>query len=315
MLCSLGCNLNKANTWKNESIDTSLKSEIDILTSTIVTALLENNSEKIISMSGKAMFDNATEKELTEFVEAVSKMLKKDKFQILDEYYVLNSTDKGSNTLIGDEYTISYTALNNEIYTSLLEIKTESHLTLILELIYGKYGKEWKLNTCQIGHYKYLENTMLDFYQKSQTQYEKGYLINAVNNIQLTQQLIKPFKTTFSYRKESEINSFTNKLIQEIKEIYSFPDEVSSIKTKPIILALSPKILIDGIYPLVDYKSNINLSDTIALKKEYLELSKVVFEKYKGIKEENEIVIFKAFDEIPDGKTLIDTYTFIYRKK
>ena len=49
------------------------------------------------------------------------------------------------------------------------------------------------------------------------------------------------------------------------------------------------------------------------LKKEYLEVNKSIDIRFRGIHDENSTLIYKVWEEIPDGKTPINNYSFIHK--
>ena len=181
------------------------------------------------------------------------------------------------------------------MYTSLIEMETDQNVNLILGLIYGKYKDGWKLNICQIDNYRFNKMTAIDFYKKSKAQYEKGYIIDAANNIYLANELLNPNEKIWLYKDKATIEAFFTKIKTEIEEGYEFPMEVHSSKYKPQILGIVPAVRKEGVVPYVNYKTEIDINDTIALKKEYLEVAAYLKQKFKGFDSENDIAGYRAF--------------------
>ena len=73
--------------------------------------------------------------------------------------------------------------------------------------------------------------------------------------------------------------------------------------------------MIEGeIAPAVLYLTDINLDDTTALKKEYIQVKKEVNSLFKGINKDKKFVLYRALNEIPDGKKKVEHFGFIDRE-
>ena len=86
---------------------------------------------------------------------------------------------------------------------------------------------------------------------------------------------------------------------------------LSSIETKPQLFRIFPQVMKDGFFPMVYYRTDINLKDTISLKLENLKIRKVVDSIFTGIDKGKKFIFYWAFNEMPDGKKLIDRYGFV----
>lgn len=310
-----GCTLNPNQTWKNESINKDLKAEIHQLNERVIDAYIQNQPEKLIGLTGKAMLDVTSPKELTTMVEQISQYTIQKDFKIIDEYYVSNTSKGGNNVLFGEEYKIVYRALNREMYTSLLEIQINPISSILLTLIYGKYGEDWKINIIRYGDYACYGKTAVYFYQKAKKLQEKGHLIDATKNLYVAQQLYAPINGIGKYSTKEPIDNLLKKIEIEVYEKYHFPIEVSSISSKPSILNINPNLVEEG--PILDftYYTNINLNDTLALEQEYLKLLHFVGKEFKGVLEENNFFLFNAVNQIPDGETPVNAHLFIHEVK
>jgi hypothetical protein len=284
---------------------------IDKLNRKIITAFINNDVKQFQSLAGPGFLETINGADLELFVEKVHKILKDDKITVLEEFHVKNTSIGEKNILQGDGYTISFAGINQETYLSLIECNMEPNTTLLMGLIYGKYENAWKINILQVGAYKYNGMTANDLYLKSKKQHSKGHIIDASNNIFLAQQLLKPLYEILTFNQETEITDFAKQVFSELSYL-KLPYELDKIKSKPQILGFSPKILSEGIFLLIEYKTNLDISNTRALKEEYLKIFKQLKQEFKGIDQENNIILFRALEQIPDGKTPVNTYTFAH---
>lgn len=111
---------------------------------------------------------------------------------------------------------------------------------------------------------------------------------------------------------------FFSTVLDDANNKFKFPVTVSQLKTTPQIFAVSPQYTgdkaNDGIVPLIKYKSNIKLTDTVALKAENKDLQSVIGIVFKGIDQNNKTIFYQAFN-LDDGKPNNKHYGFIQKIK
>lgn len=312
------CNIGTSGTWKNEDIDESLKNEIRVLNDKIVVAVTTNNTNLFKDIMSEKLKEKS-EGELDKFIEHFNKRIKNKDYKILDEYHIKNSTTHIGNTVIsgvdGDnDYVIHYQALNREMFISLI-ISVNGMDEFLFTNIYGKYPDGWKLNIFQVGQYTINNKTATELFLKAQSDYKKGYLVDAANNMFLGSQISKPANNFLKYQKEDEMKKFYETIMNEIKSKYQFPMIISEIGSKPQILNISPKGIDEGYFPMVEYLTNLDLKDTVAIKTENDKIHKNIGNVFKGIDKDKKYVFYKAYNEIPDGKTPVPTYGFVKKLK
>jgi len=307
-----GCSVSSEN-W-NDHIDTATRAEIKILDNKVIEAFNEGNPQELEKLFSEEL-KKKSENELTAFVDKAHQFLKTKDYSLLDEYLATNSATGTTATAMkgisGEyDYKITYTAVTKETYISLLldNGKANKHL---ITCIYGKYGNDWKLNVLRIGDYSYFGKTAVDFYKQAKLNYEKGNIIDAASDVSVIQQIATPADNIFHYQNAETMAAFANKVLTEVNAKFPLPKKVEEIKTNPQILNVIPIAMAEGIYPSVGYLSKINLKDTVSLKKENDELKNIIGKIFPGIDKEKKYVFFKAYNEIPNGKTSVDTYGFI----
>ncbi len=308
------CNVGTSETWKDENIDASLKREIETLDNKVIEAIASNNtmllkkimSEKLLEKSGK---------NIGQLIEQVGRVISSKNFNILNQYHVKNSTTGIGNTVLSgiskeNDYIIHYQALNKEIFISI--IIPENRLDeFIITNIYGKYPDGWKLNILQFGQYRINGQTAPELYSKAKGEYEKGYLVDAANDIFLSSRVANPANKFWQYQKEDEIKKFYNKVLTEIKSEYSFPLTLEKINTKPQIMNIFPFGMQEGYFPMVEYLTNINLKDTVKTKIENDQIHQSIGKVFKGLDKDKKYIFYKAYNEIPNGKTPVPAYGFV----
>jgi hypothetical protein len=99
-------------------------------------------------------------------------------------------------------------------------------------------------------------------------------------------------------------------VLTDAKSKYHFPLTLDRIASKPKLLNIYPQMVEEGYFPLVVYKSDINLKDTVSLKAEYEEVKTDVKQMFTGIGKGNKYIFYQAYNVIPDGRHLVPDYTF-----
>lgn len=309
----MGCSVGSGN-W-NDHINAADREKIKALDSKIIDALAENNPDKLKEIFSEEL-EKKTSSEIGKFVETVHEKFKPKNYSILDEYLENNSaigtTATAMKGVSGEsDYKISYPVLTKETYISLL-INNGPAKSELVTCVYGKYGSNWKLTVLKIGDFSYFGKTAIDFYKQAKANYEKGNLIDATNDIVMIQRTATPADNMFYYQNGAIMSAFANKVWAEANAKIVLPKTVEEIRSKPQILNVSPTPMAEGIYPTVGYLSKINLEDTLALRKENDELKRIIGGILPGIDKEKKYVFFKVYNEIPNGKTPVKSYGFVF---
>jgi hypothetical protein len=133
----------------------------------------------------------------------------------------------------------------------------------------------------------------------------------------ITSQLVSPGGTYFSFNKESDMKIFFSKVIDEANTTYRLPIVINQLKTNPQIFSMSPQVVEEaghqGVFPVIRYKSSIKLTDTVALKAENQALQQNIGNIFKGMDQNNQYILYQAYNQIPDGKTAPKHYGFIQK--
>lgn len=311
------CNMGTSGTSENENIEKEKREEIKLLNDKLFNAIMNNDITGVKALMSDKLLETAGN-DIDKLIYNVSSSFKSHSYKILDQYNVQNSTTGANNTLTANsknkDYSISYLALNKEMYVSLL-LPNGLENKLLITVIYGNYDNQWKINILHFGQYSLLNKTALDYYNLAKESYNKSYLIDAVNYISLSKQCLKPANEVFKYKKEKEINDFYNKTINEANSKFTFPVTIENINTKPKIFRIFPQMTPEGYFPMVYYLSTINLDNKIALKIENDKIKKEINQLFKGIDKDKKYVFYWVFNEMPNGQKLVEHYGFIDQLK
>ena len=156
-----------------------------------------------------------------------------------------------------------------------------------------------------------MDKDAFDWYQTAKSDYDKGYLIDAANDLTLSYQLRKPANQFWQYQKEQEIEGYEQKVMADINSKFSFPMTVDYVKTKPQIFRIFPQGMNEGYFPAIFYITNIDMNDTTKLSKECNEIHSKIGELYKGIDKNKKMIFYRAFKSIPTGTNPVENYGFV----
>ncbi|MFI5159518.1 MAG: hypothetical protein ACHQF4_11675 [Sphingobacteriales bacterium] len=315
-----GCHVGTSGTWRNGRISLEVKQKIDALNKKLFEAIVTKDPTKLKQLMSPPLLEKSGSN-LDTIITSFNNKFNATSYDVLDDYYTKNSTTNISNTVFpnrGDsnDYKIQYLALNQEMYVSLL-ISKNLPVNFIILAIYGKYDNGWKLNILQLGEYSILNKTAPEYYNESRNQYNKGNLIDAADLIITASEIAHPVNEYLTYQNDDEMKTFYAKALKDANAKYQFPITVNKVKTNPQVFGVSPQLIVngndEGIFPMVKYKSGIELGDTVALKVENNAIQKVIGNIFKGINNGKGYIIYQAFNQIPDGKTLVKQYGFIQK--
>ncbi len=315
LLLLQSCNLNTSFTKTNSEIDKDLRNEIRVLNNRLFEAITSGDVSKARSMMSDKLLSRQTKKEIDSLLLQLGNAFKAKDYKVMDEYYVSNRKADVQNTIFSQDkgengYKVSYKALDKEMYVSLLLPKGQIHDVLILA-IYGKVGNNWKINILQFGQFSIFHKTAPEYLKLAKDSRDHSEMINAVTNIMLAKQCVTPGGGVFTYNDAKEIDESYEKILKKANEMYPLPRVLNSVKTNPTLFRVAPEIFDDGVFPMVHYVSKIDLKDTLNLRREFENIRFEVNRLFTGINKHKKYVLYRAYQELPDGKKLVKYYGFV----
>lgn len=307
-------NLNVAGMWKDDNIDPKIKAKIYKLNNQFVEGFTKSNPDTVFDICSDKLLETG-KNDLNMLILQMGKNYLKEDFKILNDFYN-KSTTKNSRTRVltglsdNHDYSIGFKAINNEVFVS-VGYFDEFPVQMGFTFIYGKYNDKWKLNIIQIGVLMIMEKDAFDWYTSAKKEFEKGHLIDASIHISLARQMIKPANELWLYQKEDEIIKYSEEVTKEINSKYTFPLMVDYVETKPQIYRIYPQVMSEGGFPMIEYTTKIELSDTVNLAKENDEIHNKIGQLFKGIEKGKKMIFYSASNSIPRGYQPVKTYGFI----
>ena len=296
--------------WKNEKINGGVKADFHARNEELIGYIKLNQVKRVKAMLSRELsHDNSTEA----LIEHLSNRFNDNKYQLLDEYYLVNKyidadTIKASGTGI-NAYSLTWSQPAQEMYISMFIPKDGENKHLI-SIVYSKLDYGWRITGLEVEPYSFNGETCPELFNRAKAAYNKGYLIDAVNTAALAVTCRQPM-SVWQYAVQDSLGDFYNRILGLANEKYHFPYVLTEVPAKPRIFRVFNQIDERGAFPMVHYLTSIPLKDTVALKKENAQVRKVIGEIMPGIDKDKKYVFYAAFNERPSSRREVDRFEMI----
>jgi len=302
-----GCSHPKPGFWVNDKIDPDKRAKLHELNNLVFKDIKARDDKHIRSFLSKELLDA---KSLNREVELIGNYLKKDDYELYNEYYVVNKwhdqdTIKLPVTGI-NSYSLYYKGLEKEMYIAFYLPKTGNAKKMIT-VIYCNYSYGWKVAKFGLAFYTINNKTAPELYNLAKEELSKGYLSDAVTTIDLAKSCLVPSEV-WKYPQEDQIGAFSNSLVVMANNKFKEPF-IINVPTHPrIFRVFNEKTPDEYYYPEIYYLSSIKLKDTIAIRKEYMAVKKEIGKTIPGIDKDKKFLFFGVFNERPTFKKPVDHF-------
>jgi hypothetical protein len=308
------CEKDKPGTYANDKISSGKRQDFHKLNDQLFAAFKDNKTDQVENMMSRDLLDNPAYKRT---VELISNQSKSGNYTTLDEYYINNVTDQKPQSSYDikitssgtDPYTISYRSPSQETYIALLIPKGPADQWLV-SAFFDKYDYGWKLSKLEFAPYSFSGKTAPGLLKLAKQQHAKGYLVDAVNTMELATKCARP-NDEWQYNNEAEIYQVYGNAMNEANAHYHFPLTIQQVPTKPQIFRVLTQTMPEGVFPMIYYISKINVNDTTAVKKENESIKKVIGQILPGIDKDKEYLLFSAFNERPTGGKSVPSFDMV----
>ncbi|MEO6633648.1 MAG: hypothetical protein ABIN13_18045 [Mucilaginibacter sp.] len=293
--------------WKNEKINGGVKADFHARNEELIGYIKLNQVKRVKAMLSRELsHDNSTEP----LIEHLSNRFNDNKYQLLDEYYLVNKyidadTIKASGTGI-NAYSLTWSQPAQEMYISMFLPKDGENKYLI-SIVYSKLDYGWRITGLEAAPYTFNGETCPELFNRAKAAYNKGYLIDAVNTAALAVKCIQPMPV-WQYAEQDSLADFYNRILALANEKYHFPYVLTELPTKPRIFRVFNQTDERGSFPMIHYLTTISLKDTVALKKENAQIRKIIGKIMPGIDKDKKYVLYSAFNEKPVSTREVDRF-------
>ncbi|RWY57464.1 hypothetical protein [Mucilaginibacter gilvus] len=306
----LGCS--KPGYWKNNEISEGKRDDMHELNDKALDLIKKGDTEILESLLSKELIaENSTDAR----VKNIGHALVTDTFKRMDEYYVVNKY-LGADTIKShlkdvNAYSLIYPAVTQEMYfMHFIQAKKEVPNKQIITIGYAKYSYGWKIGFMDMQPYGFNGKNAQELYKTAQEQYNKGQLIDALNNMNLAIVSLRPSEL-WVYDNEAEVHRFYNKVTVDAAKVYKFPTPVDDLLSRPYIISINNKTTREGSFPQITYITKVKLKDTAAIKAENLLIRKALIKLMPGIDKNNQYIYYLAYNQQPTSENYLSRYDMV----
>lgn len=302
-----GCDTDKPGIYKNNDINKSEHERFQKLNVQLLDAVKANKPAEVENMMSKELLETEGNRRT---LELINLHIQSGKYAMLDEFYIVNDTDyiiKPINTVAmdGTKYNLHCPLTSLESYIAFIVPQSKGD-KFMLTAVYNKYDYGWRLTALNFKPYTMAGKTAPQLCLKALEEYNKGYLVDAYLTMRLANTCMQP-SNLWSYPQRvgmSELDGKINNIIMS----YTYPLVMEEVPTKPKIFEVNYQTNNEGIFPVIRYVSSIDISDTIALKKENDIVKKTIGKMFLGIDHDKKYIYFSAYDQLPKPKNKIVSF-------
>ena len=318
MLLSYSCTsgVTKNEIFKNDKIDPVTRKTLSDLDKKVYNYLCDNNYEALSKLFSDSLLDRINTDFGQKFMPQIQKVIKGKTYSVFDEFYIREVKPADTVNIASGEndnaYKIKFRSEENETYLSML-VCGDSVNEVMLTFIYCNIKGTWKVMNIMGEDYSLAGKTAIAQYNYGKALEQQGDLIDAVNILGLSNHCLSPGGKIFKYSKAQEISVFSDSLYKKANAKYPLPYTLNEVSTTPKIVNIHCETYDHVFIPMIMYQSSIYVADTVRLKKENEEIQEKIGSIFPGILKTNKTILYRAYNDLPDGKNSPRYYGYIQR--
>lgn len=273
---------NTSDVTVTEKIDAKLKEQIRDKNDSLMVAF-SSSDLAIYKELGSEKFVKNLQANTRIVSEPFRKGFFKAVFTVYDEFLVTNNGARDKIEIPSKHgYTFSFVNEEKQSLVSFLKV-SRGQLDYLITVIYGYTNNKWQVNEL---YYSFLGNwgqTTPDFYKMAKQYEAKGMLLNAYLAANTAAVCSDSHNDNFTWNDVKRIKLYEKTLFAKVNEKYSFPITLTKVPTKPVVVSLEPNVIINETVPCINYQTSISIKDTIAIKKEQVEVKSAIKTIFKDL--------------------------------
>jgi len=291
--------------WKNEQINGDVRADFHARLEELITVIKFNQIKRVRAILSRELnSDDYTES----LVDHLSNRFNDDNYSLFDEYHIISKfTDDDTVKATGydiNRYGLIYPQPAHEMYVAFYLPKKMKNAWLI-SIIYSKLDYGWRVTSLDAEHYTINGKTGPELFNIAKDDFNKGYLIDAVNTAAMAESCIKP-APGWQYPDQDNLHDFYGRIVALANDKFKFPLVLNEVPTKPKIFRVFNQANDEGSFPMVHYLSSIKLKEEAAIRRENAQIRKVIGKIMPGIDKNKKYVQYSAFNELPSAKREVD---------
>jgi hypothetical protein len=306
------------NTVKHgKQIDPKTKETIYKLNEQVCKYFADNDYPNLSKLFSDKLKSAVTQDFKDQFVPRVGSSMKGKKHAIFDEFEIQNNVPDSPVVVNGGtgeyEYTVNFIAEKGESYFVMLTVGDTVN-EIMLSVLYHKNGEKWEVNILRAENYSLSKKNAVDLFEQARKLKYSGDLMDGLNILGAAVDCSSPVGQLFKYKIAEHLRDFADTLNFETKKKYTLPMKVEQVTTKPNIFNVHCELVEGQLVPIIFYQTSLFIKDTNALKLENEELHQKIGDIFTGMDKNNNMIIYRTYNDIPDGKTTPYYFNFIKKK-
>lgn len=231
-------------------------------------------------------------------------------YALHSEYLVIAAADTG-NTKVKERdmginnFNLQVPTRTKEMYVA--QFTTNAPQSWMLTAIYSKLDYGWKIDALEISPYTENGKTAPELMVYAKDLLKKGAYLDANNAMACAANCMQP-SAYMNYVNQKEIMDYVNVAGEAVSSHQPLPIPLAEIATRPEIWRVTIERNKEGAFPNINYISTINLLDTVALKKENLDVQKAMPGAMAGIEKNNKYIYYTIYNKGAKGVPIADHY-------
>ena len=315
LLCLLQSCSSEIGSWRNDQIKGSKREDLHELNNKVFNFIKAGDAK---GMEGLLSRELLTSSSIGAAVNNIGHLMTTDSFTRSEEYYTVNkyiARDSINGPGTGDNaYKLIYHAYAQEMYIVFYtphskDVQNKQMITAI----YSNYNYGWKLSLLEMQPYTLNGKTAPELFKMAKNFYSKHYLMDALNYANMANSTLKP-SAMWLYNIDSDVLSFYDKVKEEADKRYKFPVVLIDMPGKPRILGFFNKMTVDGNFPVISYQTKIRLKDTAAVRKENLQMRKIISVMIPGFEKNNKYIFYQSYNDLPNYSAQVNHFDMVDKR-
>jgi len=302
------CGPSKPGFYKTDDMGFMQKRTLHGLNNELLIALkndVKDAQEKL--MSQEYIDDRVNRMKVT--AEATQRMHWGD-YELHNEYLVIHAADTGSTIIkergLGiNNFNLQVPVRTKEMYIA--QFNTKSPESWMITATYSKLEYGWKIDALEISPYAENGKTAPELFAQAKELLNKGSYLDANNAMACASNCMQP-SAYMNYVNQKDIMDFVSVAGEAISSHAPLPIVLNQVASTPKIWRVTIERNKEGAFPNINYISKTNLLDTMALKKENLEVQKVMPNVMAGIEKDKKYIYYTIYNESAKGVPITDHY-------
>jgi hypothetical protein len=279
----------------NDAIDVALRQTIKIKNDSLMQAMANNDYSAYMAL-GAPKFTDKLLANSRKVASPFRNHFYKPEYVMYDEYYIKDVKPWNTTELKSEKHKYTYTFLNNEKESYISLLKASGYqFDVLVTVKYGLIDKKWKICGLDINHFGNFGTTVADFYKLAKENEAKGRLLNAYTFARnALEGISNDEEANLKWDEEYDIKFYSRKLEMEVRKKYNMPFVLTNVATRPTLLYIEPRAILEGIVPAISYHTNIDMNDTEALDTENAAIKRELHRIFKNDINFRKTIVYRA---------------------